>query len=129
MPTMMSARPRRAICSRTAGVSAVGTRPPYHLRPMASAKLRLGLPWAGRRSTFANASQVSARGEVSHRPLRVCCPGNIAAVRRLVGESREPERSPRPEPRVDRRPDVDSAAHEARFAEHGFEDPLALEEW
>src|SRR3954454_5662676 len=104
IPTMMSARPSRAISSRTAGLRAVaGT----------SSAVR-GTP---RHRTPNPPTPASALRDRRLRPALVGLAGDVAAVGVLVGERAESERSPGVEPDVDRRPDVDSAA-----------DPIALDD-
>ena len=126
---MMSARPRREISSRTAGVSAVGTRPPYHRRA------RNGVggapPWTsvGRPEVSARRSEPRfSAWQIRDGPVGVRRAGRVAAVRALEGEPLEPERAPRPDPGVDRRADVDPAPDEPRFVDDRLQDPLALEE-
>src|SRR3954447_1910217 len=108
MPTMMSARPRRAISSRIAGVRVVaGTSPPYH---PASA--------TGRR----------ADGRPADRRVRVLATHEIGAVRGPVVQLPEAEAAPRDE-REDRgRTDVGRDPDEERRLQHPVQEPLALEQ-
>src|SRR5215213_1950512 len=107
MPTMMSARPRRSISSRTAGVSAVAgidaTVPPS----------------VAGRPTAASAFRDSHR-----RPARIRLARSVPVVRLLVGEHPEPEVAPRAEPRIDRRrhvdPDPDQGALDDDAVEEAF---------
>ena len=93
---MMSARPRRAISSRMAGVSVVaGTFSPYHPvtwpgRCRRITRRRLG---GGQRGAtgFDADRRVGARVD---GPVRVLLPGEVAAVRRAVRQVPEPERPP-----------------------------------
>src|SRR4051794_39831664 len=104
MPTMMSAWPNRAICSRMAGVK----------------------PWAATAKTVPliagcrACSPRSALGDRSRRPLRVLVPGDVAAVRGLEGEAAEAERAPRSEPGVDRGADVDPDADQVALDQDGL---------
>src|SRR5512134_3712280 len=115
MPTMMSARPSRAICSWMAGVRAAwGTRPPYHRRP--------------RVSPVPGAAGDSAAGNRDAHPLVVGGPRLVAAVGGPEAQIREPERSPRTDPGIDRRAHEDPATDQVRFDDDGIQDPTALEE-
>src|SRR5438093_4340031 len=87
MPTMMSARPRRAISSRMAGVSEVagiwGTLPPRARIYLADGSAsRTDLPRAVSRPPVI-AGPGLARGNLRGRPVVVGPARPVAAVRRL----------------------------------------------
>src|SRR5436190_2881640 len=126
MPTMMSARPRRAISSRMAGVSEVagiwGTLPPRARIYLADGSASRG--W----STPVIDGPGLARGNLRGRPGVVGPARPVAAVRRLECQGAEAERAPGRQPAVDGRPDVGADAHELALFEDALEDSLALEQ-
>ena len=84
-------------------------------------------PVAGPCYARATLRRVSARARP--RPSTAgSAAGQVARVGGLVRHPAEPERAPRPEPRVDRRPDERAAPDEPGLAHGRLEDPLPLEQ-
>ena len=119
---MMSARPRRAISSRTAGVRAVGAR--RHRTTGDADAVRHA---TGQRSPVPSARAASARdGPLARLRLRRA---GSASSRPCTTVRLKPERPPRPEPR--RRPAAGRTCRAGRGRDSPsdrLEDPLPLEQ-
>src|SRR6478752_7660410 len=115
IPTMMSALPRRAISSRMAGVRAVwGTGPPYH-------------HGGGAAHSQGGARTLPTRDR-HRRPVLADRARPVSAVGAAEAQVAEAHRTPRPDPRVDRRQHVGAEADELRLLDDRFELPLPLEQ-